>query len=113
MIWERDRTDGDGTFAISSADFADWSFDNELTLIGSGDPMSRSIVARTCSWIALGAVAGILCSLPAEHWVGSLLLGNKPNDPATLAEAVIALLTVALIASSIPARRRGWIPWWH
>lgn len=65
----------------------------------------RLMVARVSVWIAMGAAAGICCSLLAARWVGSLLFGIKPNDPATLAEAAIALLVVALVAAYVPARR--------
>jgi putative ABC transport system permease protein len=67
--------------------------------------LSRRIVAHTFLWIALGATAGILCSLPAEHWVRALLFGIKPNDPVTLIESIAGLLVVAIIAAYIPARR--------
>ena len=60
---------------------------------------------QTLAWIAGGAVAGTLCSLVAARWVGALLFGIKPNDPATLTEAALLLLAVALLASYIPARR--------
>jgi predicted permease len=67
--------------------------------------LSRRIIAHTCLWIVLGGTVGILCSLPAEHWVGALLFGIKPNDPATLIESISGLLIVAVIAAYIPARR--------
>jgi len=67
--------------------------------------LSRKIIVQACSWIALGAGAGILCSLPAERTIGALLFGIKPNDPATLVAAVLCLLIVAAIAAYIPARR--------
>jgi len=67
--------------------------------------LSRKIVVHTCLWIALGAAVGILCSLPAEHWVRALLFGIKPNDPVTLIESMSGLLIVAAIAAYIPARR--------
>lgn len=67
--------------------------------------LSRKIIVQACSWIALGAGAGILCSLPAERTISALLFGIKPNDPATLVEAVLGLLIVAAIAAYIPARR--------
>jgi len=67
--------------------------------------LSRKIIVQACSWIALGAGAGILCSLPAERTISALLFGIKPNDPATLVAAVLCLLIVAAIAAYIPARR--------
>jgi putative ABC transport system permease protein len=67
--------------------------------------LSRKIVIQACSWVALGAGAGILCSIPAERSVSALLFGVKPDDPATLVTALVGLLLVGLIAAYIPAHR--------
>jgi ABC-type antimicrobial peptide transport system permease subunit len=63
------------------------------------------VVWQTSLWIGVGAVAGILGSLVAARWVGALLFGIRANDPATLAEAALLLLAVALFGAWIPARR--------
>jgi len=60
---------------------------------------------QTSLWIAAGAIAGILGSLLAARWIGSLLFDTRPNDPATLAAAAGLLLIVALLGAWIPARR--------
>ena len=65
----------------------------------------RMIVRQVSLWIGLGAVAGILGSLAAARWIGSLLFGVRATDPATLAEAAMLLLAVALLGAWIPARR--------
>jgi putative ABC transport system permease protein len=49
--------------------------------------------------------AGLLGSIWITRLVKGLLFGLKPNDPATLALAIVALGTVALVATYIPARR--------
>jgi ABC-type antimicrobial peptide transport system permease subunit len=67
--------------------------------------ITQKIVAQSVARIALGAVAGILCSLPAERWIRALRFGIKPNDPATLIEAILALVLLAILAAYIPARR--------
>ena len=67
--------------------------------------LSRRIIVQACSWIGLGAGIGLLCSLPVEGSVSALLFGIKPNDPATLVEAVLGLLIVGVIAAYIPANR--------
>jgi putative ABC transport system permease protein len=71
------------------------------------DPSSvtRMMVAQILMWIGLGTVAGISCSLIGARWVRALLFGIKPNDPATLTAAAIALVAVAIGAAYIPARR--------
>jgi len=63
------------------------------------------MVWQASVWIGIGAAAGILGSLVAARWVGSLLFGIRANDPATLAEAAALLLVVALLGAWIPARR--------
>jgi predicted permease len=63
------------------------------------------MVWQASLWIAIGAAAGILGSLVAARWIGSLLFGIRANDPATLAEAAALLLAAALLGAWIPARR--------
>jgi ABC-type transport system, involved in lipoprotein release, permease component len=65
----------------------------------------RVMVWQTSVWIVVGAGAGIVGSLIVARWIGSLLFGVRPNDPATLAAAALALTLVAVIATWIPARR--------
>jgi putative ABC transport system permease protein len=67
--------------------------------------VARNMVLQACRWIALGATVGILCSLAIARWVNALLFGIKPTDPATLAEAALALIALGIIAAYIPARR--------
>jgi len=65
----------------------------------------RMMVWQASLWIGMGAVAGILGSLVAARWIGSLLFGVRATDPATLAEAAMLLLAVALLGAWVPARR--------
>ena len=76
-----------------------------LALGASPATVTRVMVFQTLVWIAAGAIAGTFCSLVAARWIGALLFGIKPNDPATLTEAAFLLLAVALLASYVPARR--------
>ena len=76
-----------------------------LALGANPATVTRTMVFQTLLWITGGALAGTLCSLVAARWVGALLFGIAPNDPATLIEAALLLLAVALLASYIPARR--------
>jgi macrolide transport system ATP-binding/permease protein len=59
--------------------------------------------------VLLLAVVGLAISLPlsagASKLVASLLFGVKPGDPMAMAEAVAVLLTAALAAGYLPARR--------
>jgi hypothetical protein len=76
-----------------------------LALGANPATVTRVMVFQTLVWIAGGAIAGTFCSLVAARWIGALLFEIKPNDPATLTEAALLLLAVALLASYIPARR--------
>ena len=65
-----------------------------------------ALILREASWLAVaGVVAGIASSLLLSRLVKSMLYGIAPYDAATLWGAVLLLLTVALGASWIPARR--------
>jgi putative ABC transport system permease protein len=65
----------------------------------------RIMVWQASLWIGFGAAAGIIGSLAAARWIGSLLFDIPANDPATLAEAAALLLVVALLGAWVPARR--------
>lgn len=63
------------------------------------------IIRQTLQLLALGIVVGVLLSLVATRGAGSLLFGLQPNDPLTLIAAAASLVTVALLASYLPAYR--------
>ncbi|MFZ0211513.1 MAG: ABC transporter permease [Candidatus Acidiferrales bacterium] len=55
--------------------------------------------------LVAGVAAGLLGSIWITRLVRQLLYGLTPNDPSTLALAILALVAVALVATYIPARR--------
>jgi predicted permease len=63
------------------------------------------IVRQTLVLLALGVGLGVVLALAAVRSAGSLLFGLQPNDPLTFAGASALLITIALIASFLPARR--------
>jgi len=63
------------------------------------------IVRQTLVLLALGVGVGIVLALAAVRSAGSLLFGLQPNDPLTFVAAVGLLVTIALLASFLPARR--------
>jgi putative ABC transport system permease protein len=66
----------------------------------------RGLILQDAIRLALiGAVIGAAGSLMLLRLLASQLYGIKPNDPSTLAGAALLMLTVALAASYIPARR--------
>jgi macrolide transport system ATP-binding/permease protein len=69
----------------------------------------RAVVWMVLREVALLALAGLAISLPAalvtSKFIESFLFGMKPNDPLALALAVAILLSAALLAGYVPARR--------
>jgi len=65
-----------------------------------------AMVLREASWLsAVGVATGVGASFLLSRLAKSMLFGIAPSDPATLCGAALLLLTVALAASWIPARR--------
>jgi predicted permease len=64
------------------------------------------LVLRRVGWlVGAGVLAGGAASWWAARFVGSLLYGLQPRDPATLAGAALVLATVGALAGWLPARR--------
>lgn len=55
--------------------------------------------------VVIGLVVGVLASLAVTKTAASLLYELKPNDPLTIAAAVLLLAAVAALAGYLPARR--------
>jgi predicted permease len=65
-----------------------------------------AMVLREASWLsAVGIATGVGASFLLGRFARSMLFGIAPYDPATLWGATLLLVTVALVASCIPARR--------
>jgi ABC-type antimicrobial peptide transport system permease subunit len=54
--------------------------------------------------LVTGIAIGTAVSLWAARFVGSLLYGLEPRDPATLAASAVVLAAVGLLAAGLPAR---------
>ena len=66
----------------------------------------RLVLVRGLSLAVVGVVAGGLAALWAGRFVAPLLFeGRSPRDPLALAAAALVLVTAALAASFLPARR--------
>ena len=55
--------------------------------------------------VAFGSVAGLVGSLAASRLVASQLYGISSSDPLTLTSIIVLLVTAALLACWLPARR--------
>jgi ABC-type antimicrobial peptide transport system permease subunit len=53
----------------------------------------------------VGAVSGLLVSVWATHFISTLLYGVSERDWLTYAAVAILLLSVAVLACLVPARR--------
>jgi predicted permease len=63
------------------------------------------ILRETLALVFIGIALGVPCAFAATHLIASRLFGISPNDPATLAVVVFALLLAAIFATCVPARR--------
>ena len=55
--------------------------------------------------VVLGIAAGLFAARAAARVLSGLVFGITPTDPLVLAAAAATLLTLALIAAYVPARR--------
>ena len=55
--------------------------------------------------VGVGALLGVPAAWVASRWVRSLLFGVTPADPVTVSVALAVLITAALVAAYVPARR--------
>jgi predicted permease len=70
----------------------------------AGDVQSR-IVMQTLRLAAVGMVLGVIASAALARSASGLLFGVTAADPVTFAVMLAVLLTVALLAGYLPARR--------
>ena len=63
------------------------------------------VVRETMTLVAGGVVVGLAAAWGATRLIASTLFGVTAMDPPTLALAIAAMMTVALLAGFIPARR--------
>jgi len=76
-----------------------------LALGASGGRILRDVVAPGVLLAAAGVVLGGAASLAVVRLLASFLWGVTPSDPMTFVMVVITLLTVAFLASLVPALR--------
>ena len=74
--------------------------------LGAQPGQVRGMILRESTWLTVaGIVVGVAAAMLLTRLVKSMLYGIGPYDPLTLSAGVLVLLTVALAASWIPARR--------
>ena len=76
-----------------------------MALGSTSAEVSRGVVFRALSLVAVGLTIGVIISLWASRFIATLLFGLAPRDPQTLLGSIIVLVSVALLASWLPAAR--------
>jgi putative ABC transport system permease protein len=71
---------------------------------GPGDIFS-AVLRASARAVLVGAGLGLVAAVALARLVDELLFGISPGDPAVLAIAAVALITAAILANWIPARR--------
>jgi predicted permease len=65
----------------------------------------RMMLRQALRPVAAGVAMAVPLALGAASWLRSLLFGVSPQDPRTIAVACLALITAAVLAAYLPARR--------
>ncbi len=65
----------------------------------------RMVLVQGAALTAVGVAVGVFVSLGVVHLMSSMLYSLSPYDPVSFAAGSAALLSVALLACYIPARR--------
>jgi len=65
----------------------------------------RMVLAQSARLAVIGTVMGVVLAVSLRHVFQSLIYGVSPTDPIILSGVVVLVLTVAMIASYLPARR--------
>jgi predicted permease len=76
-----------------------------LALGAHGADVLKLILRQGLRVTLLGIVAGLACAFAATRFLKSLLFGVSATDAATFISVSLLLMSVALLASFIPARR--------
>ena len=76
-----------------------------LALGATAAQVFRLIVGQGVAVTALGIVIGLASAAVLTRYVGSLLFGVQPHDPATFAVVTAVFIAVAVLGSYAPARR--------
>jgi putative ABC transport system permease protein len=76
-----------------------------MALGASPAAVRRMVIGRGIKAAILGAVLGLIVSIPVTRLIGGLLFGVTPGDPIAYALGPALLVSTALLASYLPARR--------
>ncbi len=80
-----------------------------MALGSSAEAVQRGVMAKTLRLAGLGVALGTVASLGMARGMAALLYGTAATDPVTYAGMVGLLLSVAVLAGYLPARRAAMI----
>jgi predicted permease len=67
--------------------------------------VARPILRESLTLVAIGVAIGLPVALALVRVIRSIFYGIEPHDPLTMIGTVVIILTVAILAAWIPARR--------
>ena len=76
-----------------------------IALGARGVDVALDVARRSFALVAVGVGFGVIAALALTRFVRSMIFGIEPNDPASIAIAVAAMILVAIAATAVPARR--------
>jgi ABC-type antimicrobial peptide transport system permease subunit len=76
-----------------------------MALGASRGEVRRMVLGDSLSMVGLGLLIGIPAAWSVGRYLESQLFGLEPIDPMATSLALAALITIALIAAMLPARR--------
>ncbi len=76
-----------------------------MAIGASARDVQMGIITQTMGLAAIGATIGALASWALAQGAGGLLFGVTATDPATFLGMLLVLMTVAIVAGYLPARR--------
>jgi putative ABC transport system permease protein len=76
-----------------------------MALGASSNDILAMVLREAAILLGIGLVTGTVLALAAGTAATSMLYGLKPGDPLTLGAAIFGMITVALLASLLPAQR--------
>lgn len=76
-----------------------------MALGASRGSVLRMVLAEALALVLAGVVVGVPLSMVAGRGLRRILFGIGATDPVTYAAAVTVLVTIGLVAASVPARR--------
>jgi ABC-type antimicrobial peptide transport system permease subunit len=62
-------------------------------------------LGRALSLLAVGSIAGLVLGILASRVLASIVYGASPRDPLVLTCVVLAMASLGLLATWIPAQR--------